>query len=107
MLAPVAVDAAVGAVFRSFLIMVSVVHKPHKVKLVLSPICNTIRLVPKKNLGGRPPKPPGERASVVMQFRVTRTDADLIKRAARGHPNGVSGWLRERAVRAARRKLQR
>ena len=58
----------------------------------------------KKNPGGRPPKPQEQRASVVMQFRVTPGDAELIRQAAEGHAyGGVSGWIRERVLRAAKR----
>lgn len=57
---------------------------------------------------GRPPKAQADRATVQLHFRVTPDDAALIREAAASAPYaGVSGWIRDRVLKAARREVGR
>ena len=44
--------------------------------------------------GGRPPKPPGERRSEVIRFRVTPEEADDLYRRARAERTTVAALVR-------------
>ncbi len=59
----------------------------------------------KKPRMGRPPKDPARRASDTFHFRVQPEHGELIRRAADHAGLDVSGWLRDRALKAARREL--
>lgn len=44
---------------------------------------------------GRPEVPENERRSVLLQFRVTESEAKVIKRKAEKSGQSVSDWLRD------------
>lgn len=52
---------------------------------------------------GRPQLPKKERQSVLMQFRVTESEAASIKRIANGSGLSVSSWLRQQATANAKK----
>lgn len=102
-----AAATAGGAVFFSLHDAVIVLQKPPEVNLFLYSFWSTLSIMKKKHPGGRPTLAPEDRASVKLQFRVTPADAELIQQAAEGQPyGGVSAWIRERVLRAARRELR-
>ena len=55
---------------------------------------------------GRPPKAPEDRASDAFHFRVRSDYGELIRRAAEGSGQSVSGWIRDRVLKAAREEVQ-
>ena len=62
--------------------------------------------MPDKNPGGRPVLEPQDRISVQMIFRVRPRDAELIRQAAEGEPYlSLSGWMRDRVLRAAKSEV--
>ena len=52
---------------------------------------------------GRPELSDGERRSVVTQFRCTPEDRERMERAAKSRGKRLSDWLRELAIRGAKR----
>jgi predicted HicB family RNase H-like nuclease len=53
---------------------------------------------------GRPPKDPAKRASDTFHFRVQPEHGELIRQAADRSGLDVSGWIRDRTLKAARRE---
>lgn len=53
--------------------------------------------VPAAKRGGRPPKPVKERCSEVIQFRVTKAEADAIYKGALERGQTVGNYLLARA----------
>ena len=47
---------------------------------------------------GRPEVSDKERRSVLLQMRVTKSEADLIRRKAEKNGSSVSDWLRNLAI---------
>lgn len=51
-----------------------------------------------RNVGGRPPKPPAEKMSAVVGFKLTPTDRDRLYRLATAAGRGVSEVLSQLAI---------
>jgi uncharacterized protein (DUF1778 family) len=54
---------------------------------------------------GRPEMSEEEKRSVITQFRCTSEERELLEKAAEISGKKVSDWLREQAIRAARRSV--
>jgi len=52
---------------------------------------------------GRPELEDGEKRSVIVQFRVTPEERESLEKAADTQDKRLSDWLRDQAVRAAKR----
>ena len=55
----------------------------------------------------RPKKKPSERFEAAMRLRMRGSDLELMRRAAERSGLSVSGWSRDRLLRAARRELRK
>lgn len=55
---------------------------------------------------GRPPKPEAERQTETIRLTLKAADDALIRRAVERSGLKLAAWLRDRALRAARRELR-
>jgi len=58
----------------------------------------------KKPKRGRPPKSPEEKASAVLYIKLTQAERESIESAAGRAGANVTTWVREVALRAAKRR---
>lgn len=55
----------------------------------------------------RPPKDPDEKFDAAVRLRMRQADLDLLKDAASRSGLSLSGWTRDRLLRAARTELRK
>lgn len=59
-----------------------------------------------KSKGGRPELEPGDRKGEIIQFRMTADERTQCERAAELEGVKFSTWIRDRLLRAAKRKIK-